>query len=1404
MDREDRSRRDGFGGDQTFVEPAAADAEPYGPRALGATTDPTGPVVGDAAVGAARPSGSASVGLPASAWAALSASPTIQLRSEPGASPPPPAGPSSWRAIVASVGSPARPSASPIQRREQRAARTPAPAAGGSGGGDALPDPVRTKMEGSFGADFSAVRVHQGGEAAALHADAYAEGTDLHFAPGRYDPHSESGQALLGHELGHVVQQAEGRVAATRQMHGAAVNDDPALEREADVWGERAARGEAIARSGGGASGGGPVIQGAKLDHDEFAKETAYDEDRDQEDEQDDELKANRTKTLEAHFGSKVAETKAHRDENQDTLAATDNPASIIANVALQRPDELVPKFAENSIEKDKEDMPYYHHAQMVMGQYNKYFSPQVKREDEASDQRAKPVDHAYDDRGEQTKPAEGGHGVDLDQPIVSDQLMKMMLAFHDIDKQQSIASHGHIGEHTDTVNSMSEFSRDWGFSAAEVRIACEMVGSDPFGDYFKQVGDIKANAKALGGQDKINAELEKARIRCFKTIVRLARNAGVPEPKLLEFFERYFMFYQADFSSYTTDSSYQDELFKPGKIAKPGGEDDEWQGPDSFKPEFFERTGKNKDGGPDQGTPLELADNKKRLHFASGKQLNQAAKDLEDMFQSGKLKGHLDAYAPATSTKAQESTTAVNRRLDRNEAQRSDAEARKSDAQERLDANPYVNVEQPIVVLSRALTKLASKKPLSEVVIELARLTDKDAAKVVDEYQLPLDVAVTVIRACQAIAQTIPRRQVDDGVTGQFQKGGVFIRKLLPEANTNSRAAVDKDATGMLNNVLRQPTTPFVMPSTLVHQGIPTNLTNAQESLQHSSGLIYDQRTRIAPSTKEHNESANLARVLTAPVRGRIHDEETWKSVVRPTISAFGGKSYDSREGLLEKLKEMEARRSGAMPDLSTKELLLEVLAPLDKDTVEDGDFKAALASYLEKQKLPDFIQKQLVHKFKKVQAEKVPKPLDEGGKGKAWDTVDVGTKLKYIRLALDKPREDRDHSIYGGDKNGRGEDTGNRYFRKDKQKTKHGSSEAEGYDGLTFQTNEVLMLPEGVDFIKAIYSNGYSISSRLHSLNLTREVLLQTGNLPGLYNYTAVEGLSKTSVIEVLDEIHARLAKGEELAPPSGLDFGKKKGDEEEASAQAVAKVEKVVEKVVPQPVVTTEPTSGSSEQPQRPKLDLGGLLAARNKLGGKKDEGTTDDDVVLPQTDKPKVTRLDVDKLDDQYANVSAVEAAKKNWMPEMTPNKDRASEEQTAALEPKPTRAPTDLDALGVSSGGKDKDKDKDTKGKDKDKGSSGGSQGNSLAAFREQVPAIERLLNGRALDSWERGLRALGELITQVDRRVGELEPDGSERADFIAGNQPNANYRNLPGANIPAYEMWLFFRELVALRRQHE
>ncbi len=95
-------------------------------------------------------------------------------------------------------------------------------------------------MEAALGANFSDVRIHVGPEASAIGAIAFTWGSDIHFAPGQYNPHTPHGQMLLGHELTHVVQQRAGRVSNPFGS-GVAVVQDHALEAEADNLGRRAA-----------------------------------------------------------------------------------------------------------------------------------------------------------------------------------------------------------------------------------------------------------------------------------------------------------------------------------------------------------------------------------------------------------------------------------------------------------------------------------------------------------------------------------------------------------------------------------------------------------------------------------------------------------------------------------------------------------------------------------------------------------------------------------------------------------------------------------------------------------------------------------------------------------------------------------------------------------------------------------------------------------------------------------------------------------------------------------------------------------------------------------------------------------------------------------------------------------
>lgn len=79
------------------------------------------------------------------------------------------------------------------------------------GGGQPLPESVRTFFEPRFGHDFSQVRVHTGARAdetaRRLQASAFTVGHDIVFGAGQYAPETTAGRFLLAHELAHAVQQ---------------------------------------------------------------------------------------------------------------------------------------------------------------------------------------------------------------------------------------------------------------------------------------------------------------------------------------------------------------------------------------------------------------------------------------------------------------------------------------------------------------------------------------------------------------------------------------------------------------------------------------------------------------------------------------------------------------------------------------------------------------------------------------------------------------------------------------------------------------------------------------------------------------------------------------------------------------------------------------------------------------------------------------------------------------------------------------------------------------------------------------------------------------------------------------------------------------------------------------------
>lgn len=107
-----------------------------------------------------------------------------------------------------------------------------------------LPDRLKYGIENLSGISLDNVKVHYNSHKPALiQAQAYAQGSEIHLAPGQ--------QKHLPHEAWHVIQQHQGRVAPTIQLeNGAQVNNDPGLEQEADAMGTKAARITGVAPAG--------------------------------------------------------------------------------------------------------------------------------------------------------------------------------------------------------------------------------------------------------------------------------------------------------------------------------------------------------------------------------------------------------------------------------------------------------------------------------------------------------------------------------------------------------------------------------------------------------------------------------------------------------------------------------------------------------------------------------------------------------------------------------------------------------------------------------------------------------------------------------------------------------------------------------------------------------------------------------------------------------------------------------------------------------------------------------------------------------------------------------------------------------------------------------------------------
>ncbi|MCB0375709.1 MAG: DUF4157 domain-containing protein, partial [Sinomicrobium sp.] len=122
----------------------------------------------------------------------------------------------------------------PVQGKFNTVQKQPQAPETGQKNNTGLPGTLKAGVEKLSGTDMSDVKVHYNSDKPSqLQAHAYAQGTDIHLAPGQ--------EKHLPHETWHVAQQKQGRVKPTRQLKsGVRINDDNSLEKEADVKGKAA------------------------------------------------------------------------------------------------------------------------------------------------------------------------------------------------------------------------------------------------------------------------------------------------------------------------------------------------------------------------------------------------------------------------------------------------------------------------------------------------------------------------------------------------------------------------------------------------------------------------------------------------------------------------------------------------------------------------------------------------------------------------------------------------------------------------------------------------------------------------------------------------------------------------------------------------------------------------------------------------------------------------------------------------------------------------------------------------------------------------------------------------------------------------------------------------------------
>ena len=123
-----------------------------------------------------------------------------------------------------------------------------------------IPEHLNEKIQDSFGIDVTKISLLEAQEVAEMGAKATAQGNIIRFAPGQYSPDTTEGQKLLGHELNHVREQAQGKISSN--IEGTNIHFDPVNEASCDRAGEAFASGVLSSATSVSISSSSGAVQG--------------------------------------------------------------------------------------------------------------------------------------------------------------------------------------------------------------------------------------------------------------------------------------------------------------------------------------------------------------------------------------------------------------------------------------------------------------------------------------------------------------------------------------------------------------------------------------------------------------------------------------------------------------------------------------------------------------------------------------------------------------------------------------------------------------------------------------------------------------------------------------------------------------------------------------------------------------------------------------------------------------------------------------------------------------------------------------------------------------------------------------------------------------------------------------